>query len=71
MNRRKSMTVNANGKMVKKNRKYNPQNILGNILECEECGAAYRRRTERGKAVYRCATRFVEGSLMKRVLGKK
>lgn len=61
MNHRKSMTVNEDGKMVKKNRKYNPQNILGNILECEECGAAYRRRTERGKVVYRCATRIEKG----------
>ena len=61
MNRRKSMTVNEDGKMVKKNRKYNPQNILGNILECEDCGATYRRRTERGKVVYRCATRIEKG----------
>ena len=61
MNRRKSMMVDADGNMVKKNRKYNPQNILGNILECEECGAAYRRRTERGKVVYRCATRIEKG----------
>lgn len=61
MNRRKSMTVSEDGKMVKKNRKYNPQNILGNILECEDCGATYRRRTERGKVVYRCATRIEKG----------
>lgn len=30
-------------------------------MECEECGAAYRRRTERGKVVYRCATRMEKG----------
>lgn len=46
MNRRKNITMNADSDMVKGNRKYNPQNILSNILECEECGAAYRRRTE-------------------------
>lgn len=61
MKRRKSITVDADGQMVKKNRKYNPQNVLGNILECEKCGAAYRRRTERGKVVYRCATRIEKG----------
>ena len=61
MNRRKSMKVAADGNMVKKNRKYNPQNILGNILECEECGATFRRRTERNKVVYRCATRIEKG----------
>ena len=61
MNRRKNKIINADGNMVKRNRKYNPQNILGNILECEECGTAYRRRTERGKVVYRCATRIEKG----------
>ena len=61
MTRRKSMTVDADGKIVKKNKKYNSQNVLGNILECEECGATYRRRTERGKVVYRCATRIEKG----------
>lgn len=61
MTRRKSMTVDADGQMVKKNRKYNSQNVLGNILECEECGATYRRRTERGKVVYRCAIRIEKG----------
>ena len=61
MNRRKSMTVDTDGNMVKKNRKYNPQNIMGNILECEECGAIYRRRTERGKVVYRRAARIEKG----------
>jgi site-specific DNA recombinase len=61
MNRRKNSMIYADGKKVKSNRKYNPQNVLGNILECEVCGAAYRRRTERGKVVYRCATRMEKG----------
>lgn len=61
MNRRKSMTVAADGNMVKKNRKYNPQNTVGNILECEECGTTFRRRTERKKVVYQCATRIEKG----------
>ncbi len=61
MNRRKGITVDADGKTVKKNRKYNPLNALGNILECEACGATYRRRTERGRVVYRCATRIEKG----------
>lgn len=61
MNRRKGMTVDADGKTVKKNRKYNALNALGNILECEACGATYRRRTERGRVVYRCAARIEKG----------
>lgn len=49
MNRRKNLTVKNDDEIAKKGRKYNPQNVLGNILECEECGAAFRRRTERKK----------------------
>ena len=61
MNRRKNITIDSDGTMVKKSKKYNPNNVLGNILECEECGATFRRRTERGKVVYRCATRMEKG----------
>ena len=61
MNRRRNLAVESDGEMVKLSRKYNPQNVLGNILECEACGASYRRRTERGKVVYRCATRIEKG----------
>lgn len=39
-------------------KKYNGKNLLGNLLVCGECGASFRRRTERGKVVYRCATRM-------------
>jgi len=28
---------------------------------CGDCGASYRRRTERGKVVWRCATRIEKG----------
>lgn len=58
MNRRKNITIDSEGQMIKKSKKYNPNNVLGNILECEMCGATFRRRTERGKIVYRCATRM-------------
>ena len=30
-------------------------------MVCGECGASYRRRTERGKVVWRCATRIEKG----------
>ena len=42
-------------------KKYNGQNLLGNLLVCGECGASFRRRTERGKVVYRCAARIEKG----------
>ena len=58
---RKTDAGNVGGEKTKINKKYNAKNILGNVLECEECGASYRRRTERGKVVYRCATRMEKG----------
>ena len=42
-------------------KKYNAQNVLANVLVCGECGASFRRRTESGKVVYRCATRMEKG----------
>lgn len=41
--------------------KYNGKYLLGNLLVCGACGASYRRRTERGKVVWRCATRTEKG----------
>lgn len=31
------------------------------MLVCEDCGTSYRRRTERGKVLWRCATRIEKG----------
>jgi Site-specific recombinases, DNA invertase Pin homologs len=41
--------------------KYNGKYLLGNLLVCGDCGTSYRRRTERGKVVWRCATRIEKG----------
>lgn len=41
--------------------KYNGKYLLGNLIACGDCGASYRRRTERGKVVWRCATRIEKG----------
>ena len=43
--------------------KYNGKYILGNLLVCGDCGASYRRRTERGKVVWRCASRIEKGKV--------
>lgn len=40
--------------------KYNGKYLLGNLLVCGDCGVSYRR-TERGKVVWRCATRIENG----------
>ncbi|WP_459768169.1 recombinase zinc ribbon domain-containing protein [Alkaliphilus crotonatoxidans] len=34
---------------------------MGNLLVCGDCGASYRRRRERNKVVWRCATRIEKG----------
>lgn len=41
--------------------KYNGKYLLGNLLVCGDCGASYRRRTERGKVLWRCVTRIEKG----------
>lgn len=58
---RKRNTKSIDGSIEKSGKKYNGQNLLANILVCEECGASFRRRMERGKIVYRCATRMDKG----------
>ena len=60
MNSRSRMVKHADG-TVEIRKKYNGQNPIGNLLVCGECGATFRRRTERGKVVYRCAARIEKG----------
>lgn len=57
---RKRVVQNEDGSTAVR-KKYNAQNVLANILVCGDCGASFRRRTERGKVVYRCATRMEKG----------
>lgn len=60
MESRKRVIHNEDGS-IEIRKKYNAQNVLANVLVCNECGASFRRRTERGKVVYRCATRMEKG----------
>ncbi len=41
--------------------KYNGKYLLENLLVCRDYGASYRRRTERAKIVWRCATSIGKG----------
>jgi site-specific DNA recombinase len=52
---------NEDGALEISRSKYNSKYILGNLLVCGNCGMPYRRRTERGKVVWRCATRIEKG----------
>jgi len=61
MKRRERIVRNDNGSMEVSKSKFNSKYILGNLLVCGDCGASYRRRTERGKVLWRCATRIEKG----------
>jgi len=41
--------------------RYSSKYLLGNLLKCENCGASYYPRTERGKIVWRCGKRMEKG----------
>ena len=59
--KRSRLIKNADGTVNVNNTKYSGKYLLGNLLVCGYCGASYRRRTERGKVIWRCATRIEKG----------
>jgi len=61
MSKRARFVSNEDGTLETSGNKYNSKYMLGNLLVCGDCGASYRRRTERGKVVWRCATRIEKG----------
>lgn len=61
MEKRARFVSNEEGTFETSGNKYNSKYILGNLLVCGDCGMPYRRRTERGKIVWRCATRIEKG----------
>jgi len=61
MTKRARLVIKDDGTMETSASKYNGKYLLGNLLVCSDCGAPYRRRTERGKVVWRCATRIEKG----------
>lgn len=61
MDKRSRLIYKEDGTVESRERKYNGKYILGNLLVCGYCGASYRRRTERGKIVWRCGTRIEKG----------
>lgn len=61
MTKRARLISKEDGTIETGESKYNGKYLLGNLLVCGDCGASYRRRTERGKVVWRCATRIEKG----------
>ena len=61
MAKRARLISNEDGTVETSGSKYNGKYILGNLLVCGDFGTSYRRRTERGKVVWRCTTRIKKG----------
>lgn len=61
MAKRSRLIHHEDGTVSPSDSKYNGKYLLGNLLVCGDCGASYRRRSERGKVVWRCATRIEKG----------
>ena len=59
--KRSRYIVDRDGNKVIRHNQYSSKSIYSNLLVCGYCRAPYRRRTERGKVVYRCATRMDKG----------
>ena len=43
----------ADGNQISSGNRYSSKYLLSNLLVCEDCGEGFRRRTERGKTVWR------------------
>lgn len=61
MAKRARLISKEDGAVEARGRKYNRKYLFGNLLVCSDSGASYRRRTERGKVVWRCVTRIEKG----------
>ncbi|WP_368271049.1 recombinase family protein [Enterocloster lavalensis] len=61
MFQRARLIVDENGKQVNSGNRYSSKYLISNLLVCGNCGAGFRRRTERGKTVWRCGTRMEKG----------
>jgi len=61
MAKRSRVIHHEDGTVSSSDSKYNGKYLLGNLFVCGDCGASYRRRTERGKVVCRCATSIENG----------
>ena len=51
----------ADGNQISSGNRYSSKYLLSNLLVCGNCGGGFRRRTERGKIVWRCGTRMEKG----------
>lgn len=61
MFRRARLIADEKGEQVNSGNRYSSKYLLSNLLVCGNCGAGFRRRTERGKIVWRCGMRMEKG----------
>lgn len=61
MAKRSRFISNVDGTVETSGSKYNGKYIIVILLVCGDCGASYRRMTERDKVLCRCATRIEKG----------
>ena len=52
------LVTDEKGVQLSSGNRYSSKYLLSNLLVCGNCGAGFRRRTERGKIVWRCGTRM-------------
>lgn len=60
LNRARLLRI-ADGNQISSGNRYSSKYLLSNLLVCGNCGVGFRRRTERGKIVWRCGTRMEKG----------
>lgn len=63
MEKRERVIHHTDGTLEINKKAYSGKYLFSNLLVCGHCGASYRRRTERGKVVWRCATRIEKGKV--------
>lgn len=61
MFQRARLLIDENEELVNSGNRYSSKYLLSNLLVCGNCGAGFRRRTERGKIVWRCGARMEKG----------
>ena len=60
LNRARLLRI-ADDNQISSGNRYSSKYLLSNLLVCGDCGGGFRRRTERGKIVWRCGTRMEKG----------
>lgn len=61
---RARLVLDEKGEKSNIGNRYSSKYLFSNLLVCGNCGAGFRRRTERGKIVWRCGTRMEKGKMV-------